>query len=359
MEKLYKELFRITSYVADQAGCANIRVIIPFILLNQLQIPKFQFQAYYNNFFTKDVGYYRNSTIIQFQRAATQHHLEFFNLIRKKIKILTRSALVYEIDDDVFNIPSWNFAREFYIPLKPFITEMLNKADAITVSTEKLKQLYSPYNNNIHIIPNYLPRFTWRYPVFNTKETKRPKIAYPCSSNHFSIKRDIVGGDIGPVLLDFIRKTVDDYEWMFIGGMPIELDDLVKSGKIVRHPWHSIYEYPRYFQKLEAHIGIAPLEINEFNRGKSGIKALEFTASGLPGVFTKIDPYDTMILQANNEQEFIGHIESLRDIDKRHKVWQSTYDMLKDDLYWEDNGYKNLKKFVKTYLNMVKKDVNF
>jgi hypothetical protein len=359
MELVEKGMFRITGYTADAAGCGAIRVVIPFILLNQLQVKDFHFAGYFNNMFTKDVSYYNHSTIIQFQRAATEKHLEYFELVRRKIKVLTRSALVYEIDDDLFNVPKWNFAADYYSQYRIFIIEMLSKADGLVVSTQPLKDLYSKFNNNIHVIPNHLPRFVWGDVDFHRNDTKKPRILYPCSSNHFSIKSEIKGGDIGPTLLEYIRKTTSDYDWHFAGGMPQELNDLVKDGKITRHLWHSVYEYPRFLKSLKADIGIAPLEINEFNRSKSGIKSQEFSALGIPAVFTKIDPYDTMTLQASSDEEFISHIESLRDVDRRYSVWQADRDTLRDNLFWEDDNYLNLKRFVKTYLNLIKKDVSF
>jgi len=359
MEIIKNGLFRITGYVADAAGCGTIRVVIPFMLLNQLQVKNFKFQAYYNDLFTKDVAYYKHSTIIQFQRSATQKHLEYFELVRKKIKVLTRSALVYEIDDDLINIPKWNFANDYYCQYRTFVIEMMSKADGLAVSTHPLKDLYSKLNNNIHVIPNHLPKFIWGNPEFNSNDTKRPRVLYPGSSNHFSCKSGIKGGDMGPVLIDYIRKTTNDYDWHFAGGMPRELDDMVKSGKIVRHPWYNVYEYPRVLQSLKADIGIAPLEINEFNKSKSYLKALEYTALGVPAVYTKIKPYENLSLQAETEEEFISHLESLKDIDNRHKVWLDDYRTLADDMFWEDNDYKNLKKYVKAYINLIKKDVEF
>lgn len=359
MEKVARGLFRITGYVADQGGCGNIRVAIPFLLLNQLKVTGFQFQAYYNNIFTKDLNYYKHSTIIQFQRAATDKHLELFELIRKKIKILTRSALVYEIDDSLFNIPEWNFAYDYYKTLQPYIKEMLSKADVVITSTETLKKTYSEYNKNIHVIPNHLPRFLWGETTYKTTRTKKLKIVYPCSSNHFSCKNNVQGGDIGPLLMGYIRSTIDDYDWVFSGGLPLELEDLVKAGKITRYLWHSLYEYPRFLRSLNADIAIAPLEINDFNINKSNIKALEFTALGLPAVYTRIDPYLNMSLLATTDEEFIAHIESLKDPDFRSQVWTNDCKTLADQLFWEDNYYKNLKKFVKTYLNAIGKTVDF
>lgn len=359
MEKVTKGLFRITGYVADQAGCANIRVIIPFILLNQLQVKNFHFQAYFNNIFTKDLAYYKNSTVIQFQRSATRPHLEYYELVRRKLKILSRSALIYEIDDDVYNIPEWNFAKDYYKGLLPHISEMISRADGVTVSTETLKQFYSKFNSNITVIPNHLPRFTWGATEFSSNDYDRPKIVYPCSSNHFAVKKGTVGGDIGPVLMDYIRRSTDDWDWIFVGGCPHELEDLIKAKKITRYGWYSVYEYPRFLKSLKADIGIAPLEMLEFNRSKSNIKALEFTALGIPGVYTRIEPYNNMSLQAQSEEEFISHLGALRNIDTRHQIWQQDHKTLADGLFWEDNSYKNLKKYVKSYLNLIEKDVDF
>ena len=359
MEKVTEGQFRLTSFVADQAGCGTIRVMLPSILLNQLTIKNFRFQAYFNNIFTKDLQYYKNSTIIQFQRAATGRHLEFFNLTRKKIKILTRSALVYEIDDNLFDIPEWNFANDYYKQHKATIIEMLTKADAITVSTQHLKQYYAKYNKNVFVVPNRLPYFIWRAPTFIGKENKKLRILYPGSSNHFSIKADKTGGDMGDELLKYIRKTTDVNDWIFVGGMPNELIDLAKDNKITRLPWCSIYEYPRILKETEPDIGIAPLQKNIFNTGKSNIKALEYTAIGIPGVFTDIEPYDKMLLKASSDEEFIEHIESLRDINRRHEVWQNTYSSMKDSMFWETNDYKNLKGFLRTYFNIVEKEPVF
>ena len=358
MEKVTKGLFRITGFAGDQGGCGVIRVAIPFQLLNQLHVKNFEFQAYFNNIFTKDLAYYINSTIIQFQRSATQRHLEVFELVRGKIKKLSRSALVYEIDDDLYNIPKWNFAYNYYAPLLPYVSDMLSRADAISVSTDTLKNLYSKFNKNIYIIPNHLPKFLWGDPTFNANQGK-PRIVYPCSSNHFGYNKDNPGGDIGPKLMDFIKKTTNDYDWIFVGGMPIELENEVKDGKITRHKWFSVYEYPRFLRSLNPDIGIAPLEVMTFNRSKSNIKSQEYTALGIPGVYTKIDPYTSMSLQAQDEEEFISHIELLRDIDVRHQVWQKDYKTLADELFWEDNNYKNLKKYVLTYLNIAGKTADF
>jgi len=347
------------SYVGGQDGCTTIRVVIPHILLNQYNHKNIIFQAYYSNVFNVDIKFYNDASVIQFQRSATDKQADICELVKRKIKVLTRSFFSYEIDDDLFNIPQWNYAYEFYLPLKKHITKIISLADGVTVSTPKLKELYSQFNSNIVVIPNYLPRFIWGIPTCAAKDVKIPTIIYPCSSNHFSIKKDVPGGDLGNILKDFIRKTTSIYNWVFIGGCTLEFDDLIKTGKIQRYGWVAIWNYPEFLRTLNADIGIAPLELNDFNRCKSNIKSLEYTALGIPGVYTDIDPYGEMELKAKSEEEFISHIEKLSSSpDYRQNIWRKTYDSLKNDLYWEDNGYLNLRKYAQTYLDLMgKKDL--
>jgi glycosyltransferase involved in cell wall biosynthesis len=234
---------------------------------------------------------------------------------------------------------------------------MLSIVDGITVSTPKLKEIYSQFNENIVIIPNHLAKFIWKEAVPKITENKRPRIIYPCSMNHFTLPgKGSHGGDMGPKLLKFIQDTVKDYDWQFIGGLPNELIGLVKSGEIKQHPWLSVYHYPDFLKSLNADIGIAPLEVNDFNRCKSSIKQLEYVACGIPGVYTNIDPYDRTLLKSSSEEEFIANIETLaKDPDLRLKVWEHDYEQVKDELFWEDNN--NIIKYVNSHLSLFGKEL--
>lgn len=226
----------------------------------------------------------------------------------------TNTGLIYESDDHLFNIPKSNFAHEYYANNKPHIEQMLRMVDGITVSTAFLKGVYKKYNKNISVVKNRLCKYLWgevieRESFENVGD--RVKILYPGSQNHFSCDPKISGGDIGLELMTFIKKTTDKYEWIFLGGLPRELDDQVKEGKVTYLPWANVLQYPNYLKSIKADIGIAPLEINDFNRGKSNLKMLEYTACGLPAVYTNIDPYRLAKHKADTEEYFIHLIEML------------------------------------------------
>lgn len=353
------ERLRLSSlvYLGDAAGCGTIRAIIPSLYLNQFHNKRFEFVQMCSNVFTKDISVYKDCIWTVFQRSATKRHLELILFFKDKIQKLTRTKAIYESDDLLTEIPSWNYASEYYSKNRAYVYQMLAVVDGITVSTPKLKEMYSQFNENIVVIPNHLAKFIWKEAVPKIAENKRPRIIYPCSMNHFTLPgKGFKGGDMGPTLLKFIEDTAKEYDWHFVGGLPNELTGLVKSGVVKQHPWLSVYHYPDFLKSLNADIGIAPLEINDFNRCKSSIKQLEYAALGIPGVYTDIDPYSRALLKSPSEEEFIANIEALvKDPDLRLKVWKHDYEAVKDELFWEDNN--NIIKYVNSHLSLFGKEL--
>jgi hypothetical protein len=347
------------SYLGDYGGCGTIRVLYPYMLLNQHRIKNTSFTAYANAHFIPSINFYGNYTWLQFQRAATKEHLKILNIFIEKVRNQLKVPIFYEIDDHLFGIPKWNMAHDFYEKHKVYIEELMRKVDGIIVSTPKLKEVYGHLNPNIGIVENHLPMFVWGKTKPRINDTKRLRIIYPGSSNHFDVTDQKRGGDMDKTFLDFIRKTTDKYEWIFIGGFPREIIDLIKSHKVTKLPWVKTLNLATFLKDLKPDIGIAPLDTSpeclEFNESKSKIKALEFTAIGIPGVYTRIEPYKNLKCTAENSEYLIHYIEKMESPDFRLKIYQHDYTTLKDQIYWEGEDYqgKNLTKYVNTYLNLL------
>lgn len=359
MKQVTAKNINMYSYLGDYGGCGTIRVLYPYMLLNQHKIKNVGFTAYANAHFIPSVNFYGNFTWIQFQRAATPQHLDILKIFINKVRDQLKVPVFYEIDDHLFGIPKWNMAHEFYKKHKHYIEEIMRQVNGIIVSTNKLKQVYSHLNENVGVVENHLPMFVWGKSKPNINDTKRLKIVYPGSANHFDVTKEMRGGDMDKAFLDFIRKTTEKYEWIFIGGFPLEIMDLAKSGKVKRLPWVKTVNLAGYLRELKPDIGIAPLDTSpeclEFNESKSNIKALEFTAIGIPGVYTRIEQYKNLKCTAENSEYLIHYIERMESADFRLKVYQQDYMTLKDKLYWEGEDYqgKNLTKYVNTYLNLL------
>jgi O-antigen biosynthesis protein len=344
------------TYVGDTQGCGTIRVIYPYFLLNHQRTKNLMVHSTYLMNYVTDLEWYKPFTFVQFQRSATEQHLQliqhFKNTIQKRYPI----PCIYEIDDMLFGIPKWNYASLYYNQAEDLIKKIMESCDGMITSTAKLKEIYSPYCKKISVIPNHLPKFVWgeTYPVHQyCDENSKIKILWGGSQNHFAMTEVVgeenKGGDFGKGLLNFIRKTTDKYEFHFMGAIPEELQDI--KNKLKFHPWKSIFEYPKALKDIEPDICLAPLVDVEFNHCKSNIKCLEYTATGSVGVYSDVTPYKFQNLRAKTDEEFIFYIEKLAsDIDFRAKTFNRDYQRVKSQLFWEEN--LNIQKYISTYLNM-------
>jgi hypothetical protein len=350
------------SYVGDVQGCGTIRVMYPYMLLNHIRnIPKVTIHTTFLSNYVRDADFYKDFTFVQFQRSATEYHLNIYNHFKKEIQSKYKIPLVYEIDDLLIGIPEWNYAHQYYAKNEKYVKTLISLSDGVITSTEKLKEIYSEYNNRIRVIPNHLPKFVWGNIHKATDyydERKKVKILWAGSQNHFALpgmeKDNISGGDFGKGLMDFIRKTTDKYDWHLMGAMPIELEHI--KNKITFTKWRNIFEYPKTMKAIEPDICIAPLEDSVFNACKSNIKSLEFAACGAPGIFSNVEPYKRHSMTADTDEEMCSMIEQLaNDIDLRVKIYKKDYEKVRGQLFWEENN--NVRKYLDTYLEIFGKRV--
>ena len=352
---------RITfmSYLGDAQGCGTIRVIFPNLLLHHLRIKDLVVHAFYLSYFVADPNFYKNFTFVQFQRSATQVHLNMFIHFKDNVQRISKVPIIYEIDDLLKDIPTWNYAGEYYSQHWPMIEKMMRMSNGMTVSTHKLKQVYSEYNNNIAVIENHLPKFIWGdiYPKHEHEpRERRPRILWGGSQNHFVTPpleaRGISGGDFGKKFLNFIKKTTDKYQWVFSGGYPPELNSI--KNKLEYHGWVDVFNYPNHLKNLDVDFCLAPLKPGIFNECKSNIKQLEYVALGCPAVYSDIEPYKKCTLKAKDDDELISYVEQLADdVDFRGKTWRKDYQACRGQLWWEEGS--NLKKYVNSYLSLFDK----
>jgi len=260
------------SYVGDTQGCGTIRIIYPHLLLPHIRMEGYRFAGFYSAYFIRQGDYYKHFTAITFQRAATKQHLALISDFLNKVSRPTNTPIIYEIDDLLIDIPVWNYAHKYYKENEEYIKRMMNIVHGLTVSTEKLKEVYSQYNPHIEVVPNHLPKFIWGDIIpkhENQPRETKPRILWAGSENHFAVAQmGMRGGDFGDELLKYIRKTTDKYQWVLCGGKPQEILDLIQSKKIEYHGWRNIFEYPGFLKSLDVDMAVAPLMPGLFNECK-------------------------------------------------------------------------------------------
>lgn len=314
-----KGILRFHSYNGDMAGCGYIRIVWPSILLGQFKYKKLTVNSTFGMHAILDANYYNDMQFVKFQRSAEDHQVKLIEYIMNHIKPKTGVKLIYEIDDLLTpDIPKTNYAHEYYAHFWPNIQRIFRMVNGITTSTDSLANIYRQYNDNVTVIPNQIPRFVWGEEEWKNHDNIKPRILYAGSANHFN--HDAPGGDFSNELINYIIKTTDKYQWVFVGGVPFELREYC-GDKIEYHTWQSIFDLPAKLKSLKIDIALAPLEDNLFNRCKSNIKMLEYAALGIPCIYSNVTPYKKAKLISTTTEEMINHIESLADNPERRKQY--------------------------------------
>lgn len=194
--------------------------------------------------------------------------------------------IVFEFDDDMLSQEEWHGAYELYRTerVKNELKAMLATADAVTVTTEYLKEKYAPYAKRVIVSPNYLPLANW--PKAEPHGTDEFRVLWAGAPSHF--------GDlqmVADVLKEFATRSLN-IKFYFFGREPVGLDSIKDQVAVV--PWCEFEEYPVKLAQLKADVAIAPLADVPFNKAKSWIKVLEYWGVGYPVVASNMGPYKGM-----------------------------------------------------------------
>ncbi len=222
---------------------------------------------------------------------------------QKVIEVSRREGkpIIFEMDDLLFRLPEnhpYQKTRDYVTSLLPMYQALVD-ANLVIVSSQQLADLFKNYNKNIAIIPNYLDENVWQLhpPVFNASKDKQIIIGFMGTASH---KPDLEF--VAPVLTDINEKYPNRILFRFWGLEPPEAMRSF-SQEIPLPPLSKDNEYrdfAGFFQTQFADIFIAPLVDNEFNRCKSSIKFLEYSALGVPGIYSSLEPYNQVIIHGKN-----------------------------------------------------------
>jgi hypothetical protein len=323
----------------DSSGCATYRIFFPYWAVRAIS-QKISFVETTKYVF--DASFYQGFTNLMVQRHVHDAHLKIFTEFFKPLSQQLGFWINYTIDDAIGpdDIPKWNHAWKAYQQPTFFdnIKKMLNMSDFVTVTTQELKNYYHNKfevpNENIIVIGNFLPRW-WVGEAYNLSRTlenydknlKKPRIGFTSSLTHFDIDNNNNGVDDFTHIVDFIKTTVDKYEWCFIGACPQQLAELVKQKKITVYPCSDILNFMRELHDKNFNAVVAPLQDIEFNRCKSNIKLIECWSLGIPVIAQNIvtyNKYTNLVFDDSNSlqnklDEVLKSRNNYKDIVKNHR----------------------------------------
>lgn len=208
--------------------------------------------------------------------------------------------LVFDLDDDMFSIredqPAYEQGYQKGHMKRVYLATNMSFADAFFVSTEPLKETYQKFYKDmfdidmpIYVLPNYndAELFNFQSP----KNSDRVVLGY-----HGSVTHDADLKMILPIIDKLMFKHKNLY-MQIMGSVRKESIEALFKGIYNKDRFEVTPGTPAFDHfpsVLMAHawdIGVAPLIDDQFNRGKSHIKYLEYTMKGIPTVASDVYPY--------------------------------------------------------------------
>lgn len=327
-------------------GCFFTRHYVPFIELNRRDFITGFISM--RGYFTEEVV--KDNDIAIFTRIYNSDPFRhIWKLKSKGMKI------VYELDDDVWNIPKTNPAHNTFETKKHEVDDLCREADAVIVSTEPLAELIRGIKNfdkPVYVCPNAVNKEMFKP---RPRKSERLRIGWSGGANHYE--------DLDMVL-DYIVELDKKYDFDFViqglSGSPLEaemfnkrmslkrgqIDDkatkkhintalsvhekLLKLKNFYHVPFYPPEMYPQVLTSLDLDIGIAFTTEAKFNRSKSAIKFYEYASVGTTTIASNLLPY-------KNEVKYIAWGE---------KEWKEKLSALIEDRQLRDDVLKEQQEYV-------------
>lgn len=233
-----------------------------------------------------------DADVAVFQRVVSQATVEVFHSLK-----IHGVRTVLDIDDNIFAIENHNPGFEAWnADTRKIFRQLLRLADVVTYSTPQLRGLVRDFNSNLVEISNGLD-FEGHYNLDklrkirerSKKKDSRVVIGFSGSQSH-SIDFQFLRGTFQALRKRFGEKIV----FRFAGCAPDYLEKEFGDSfdrMVEVSPWVDIFEHTGNLAHMGLDIALAPLEKTEFNRCRSNLKWLEYTAAGAATVLTDFEPY--------------------------------------------------------------------
>jgi len=236
--------------------------------------------------------------------------------------------ILADLDDWLLDVPIGHgkAAAIRHPALQRTLRTALRAVDAITVSTQMIADRCDAMGLRAHVLPNALDCSPF------TREPRDDKVITIAFCGTKTHANDILLA--APVL----RKMLLYYgERIRVVSLGCPIQGLHGVEGYTHYDQVAASDYARFISGLHIDIGLAPLEDSPFNRAKSDIKYLEYSAVGAATIASPIPPYAGsiqedrgMLVGANTEDAWMTGIRQLvDDTELRQQVSANAYNWVR------------------------------
>lgn len=368
---------RILGIERDDTACNHLRILQPLYKMRECGL------ADILTIHERDIGSsfaldkVLEADILVFQRPASEEWFKFIKLCQKNGK-----HIIVDYDDDPFNTHPLNpyykfigtkeyaykwpsgevdmlwqdgvegFDIERNIMRQDLFNASFRKADAITTTTDILAGFFKTLNKNVVVLPNLVDFSLYKRYEMVKKEVR---IGYQCGASHYE---DIY------VIRDAIKEVLrrnPNAKFVYLGDSRfVNIFQEIPTGRMDFNHWVQFIAYPYQLALLNLDIGLCPLVDNTFNRNKSAIKYLDYSAVGAATIASNIPPYSPVItngvdgLLVSDEKEWVEAMDLLvKNVEKRQDIANKAY----ENIYENYNADKKAHLWAEAYEKVLKKDL--
>lgn len=282
-------------------------------------------------------------------------HRDFPRLAKAYQQVIQKARglgkpIFLDLDDLLFDLPEEHPDRQYHYisdALFPVLQAVL-EADAVTVSTQALREAIQPFNPNTLLLPTCLDDRLWPTAQVQTTDNNLPLIIGWINDQLPSGGVDNCTAGLG----QFLRQREDDVLLRVWGRRPPDtLLALPNVDWLADFPT-SYAEFATHFPKERINLALVPHSDEPFDRCQSPLRFFEHSTCGTPGIYSRVQPYQDVISHnqdgwlASTAEEWALALEAMiGSIELRDRIAASAQNSVREDWLLSQNAYLWVETF--------------
>ncbi len=298
---------RVIAFVNGNSGPAYHRVIMPLMLMNDVDV-----------YITNDLkveDFEKGCDVFLYNRILPEHA----DVTIKEMQLKYQFRICVDIDDywelDDHHILYDDYQRTSFAERQ---IKHIKAADVLLTTNPRLAKEIQQYNENVHVCPNAIPKQGQfdieREPYYLTRLFWQGSITHQADIAILEQPLRNLGNLSAKIKMIMCGYTEGEPAWydmahMYTAGLKYQYK-LISGEKVMDY-------YKHYSQ---ADICLVPLVRSRFNGFKSNLKILEAANLGLSVIASQVDPYlDMPVLYSKSGSDWQKHITRLVESKKRRR----------------------------------------